>query len=92
MADVVDPSTRAARTFRGQRLSSVDRFFAWRGPRFERSILGWSPLEHELQAAWRWWHPDDRERTNEAVLPAGVAAVARTIASNVNDGMLIEVP
>lgn len=84
--------TRGEWTFRGQRLYSVDWFFAWRSPRFEPSTLGWSPLEHELHAAWRWWHPDDLERTSEAVLPADIASVARRAASGANAGTPVELP
>jgi len=86
---VVDPAslgapvavTRGEWTFRGQPLFSTDWFFAWRGPRFEPSTTGWSALEHEVHAEWRWWEPDDVERTPEAVLPSGLAGVARRVAS-----------
>jgi 8-oxo-dGTP pyrophosphatase MutT (NUDIX family) len=80
--------TRGEWTFRGQRLYSIDWFFPWRGPRFEPSTAGWSALEHELHAEWRWWEPGQLEQTDEAVLPADLAAVARRIAS----GALIETP
>jgi 8-oxo-dGTP pyrophosphatase MutT (NUDIX family) len=84
--------TRGEWTFRGQPLYSVDWFFAWRGPRFEPSTSGWSALEHELHAEWRWWEPDELERTRDAVLPADLAMVARRIAAGtVIDGP-IELP
>jgi hypothetical protein len=72
--------------------AAVREFFAWRGPRFEPSTLGWSAREHELHAAWRWWDADDLEQSNEAVLPAGVAAVARAIESGSNTGTAVELP
>lgn len=84
--------TRGEWMFRGRRLYSVDWFFAWRGPRFEPSTTGWSALEHQLHAAWRWWTPDDLERTSEAVLPADLAAVARRIASGSDTAVPIELP
>ena len=84
--------TRGEWTFRGQRLYSVDWFFAWRGPRFEPSTIGWSALEQELHAAWRWWEPDQLERTSQAVLPADLAAVARRIASGSETDVPIELP
>jgi 8-oxo-dGTP pyrophosphatase MutT (NUDIX family) len=84
--------TRGEWTFRGQRLYSVDWFFGWRGPRFEPSTGGWSVLEQQLHAAWRWWRPDDLEHTTEAVLPADLAAVARRIAVGVDTDVLIELP
>jgi 8-oxo-dGTP pyrophosphatase MutT (NUDIX family) len=84
--------TRGEWTFRGQLLHSVDWFFAWHGPRFEPSTVGWSALEHELHAAWRWWTPDDLERTADAVLPADLVAVARRIASGPTIDSLIELP
>jgi 8-oxo-dGTP pyrophosphatase MutT (NUDIX family) len=84
--------TRGEWTFRGQRLYSVDWFFAWRGPRFEPSTIGWSALEQELHAAWHWWKPDHLERTSEAVLPADLAAIARRIASGSETDVPIELP
>jgi 8-oxo-dGTP pyrophosphatase MutT (NUDIX family) len=75
-------------TFRGRLLYSVDWFFAWRCARFEPSTVGWTALEHELHADWRWWEPGQLEKTEEAVLPADLAMIARRIAS----GPAIEVP
>jgi 8-oxo-dGTP pyrophosphatase MutT (NUDIX family) len=84
--------TRGDWSFRGQLLHSVDWFFAWRGPRFEPSTNGWSQLEHELHAAWRWWTPDEIERTTDAVVPAELAFVARRIASGPAISIPIELP
>ena len=84
--------TRGEWTFRGQRLYSVDWFFAWHGPRFEPSTLGWSEVEHELHAEWRWWEPEDLEHTDEAVLPADLALVASRIASGSVIDSPIELP
>jgi 8-oxo-dGTP pyrophosphatase MutT (NUDIX family) len=66
-------------TFRGQPLYSVETYFAWRTDRFELSTAGWEPLEHELQAAWRWWTIEEIETTSERVLPALLGDVARLI-------------
>jgi hypothetical protein len=45
-----------------------------------------------LHAAWRWWDPDQLERTDEAVLPADLAAVARRSASGAAADSPIELP
>ena len=79
-------------TFRVQRLYSVDWFFAWRGPRFEPSTIGWSALEHQLHAEWRWWSPDQLEATNETVLPADLASIAKRIARGAVPESPIELP
>jgi len=94
VAAIGDPVavTRGEWTFRGQSLFSVDWFFAWRGARFEPSTSGWSALEVELHAAWRWWEPDELELTSEAVLPAGLAAVARGIASGTVSDAPVDLP
>jgi len=84
--------TRGEWTFRGERLYSVDWFFAWRGPRFEPVTTGWSELEHQLHAEWRWWAPSDLAVTDEAVLPAGLAGVARRIASDAMSETPVELP
>jgi 8-oxo-dGTP pyrophosphatase MutT (NUDIX family) len=94
IASVGDPVavTRGEWTFRGQALYSVDWFFAWWGARFEPSTTGWSALEHELHADWRWWHPDELARTDEVVLPANLADLVRRLASGEIFDAPVELP
>jgi 8-oxo-dGTP pyrophosphatase MutT (NUDIX family) len=84
--------TRGEWTFRGQALHSVDWFFAWRGSRFEPSTSGWTALEHEVHAGWRWWPPHELDTTSEAVLPAKLATLVRAIASGAIGDTPIELP
>ena len=67
--------------FRGRQLYSVDSFFSLRVPRFDVMTDGWTELERELHADWRWWTPDELDATEEAVLPAGLADLVRRIGS-----------
>lgn len=83
---------RGTWTFRGQPLYSVDSFFALRTERFEPSTAGWEPLEHELHAAWRWWSIDELEVTKDAVLPALLSTVVRSIALGTLGPSPIELP
>jgi 8-oxo-dGTP pyrophosphatase MutT (NUDIX family) len=97
---VVDPAElgepvaicRGEWTFRGQPLYSVDSFFAWRTERFEPSTAGWEPLEHELHAAWQWWTIEELDTTNEAVLPARLGDVVRSIMQGTTGPSPIELP
>jgi len=97
---VVDPAElgepvaicRGEWTFRGQPLYSVDSFFVWRTERFEPSTAGWEPLEHELHAAWRWWTIEEIDSTNEAVLPARLGDVVRSIMQGTTGPSPIELP
>jgi ADP-ribose pyrophosphatase YjhB (NUDIX family) len=97
---VVDPAElgeavaicRGEWNFRGQPLYSVDSFFAWRTERFEPSTAGWEPLEHELHAAWRWWTIEELDATNEAVLPARLRDVVRSIMQGTTGPWPIELP
>jgi 8-oxo-dGTP pyrophosphatase MutT (NUDIX family) len=68
--------------FRGVPLYSEDWFFGLRADRFVPSTDGWTELEHELHASWRWWTPEELETTDEAVLPAGLADVVRDVAES----------
>jgi ADP-ribose pyrophosphatase YjhB (NUDIX family) len=79
-------------SFRGQRLYSVDTFFALRTDRFEPSTAGWEPLEHELHAAWRWWRVEEIDTTNERVLPALLGDVIRMITQCTSGPSPIELP
>jgi 8-oxo-dGTP pyrophosphatase MutT (NUDIX family) len=78
--------------FRGLPLYSEDWFFALRADRFAPSADGWTDLERELHASWRWWTPAELETTNEAVLPAGLAAVVRDVAQGRLSSPPIELP
>jgi len=79
--------------FRGLPLYSEDWFFALRVvDRFVPSTDGWTDLEHELHASWRWWTPAELETTNEAVLPAGLADVVRDVAQGRLASPPIELP
>jgi ADP-ribose pyrophosphatase YjhB (NUDIX family) len=78
--------------FRGQRLYSVDSFFAWRSERFKPSTAGWEPLEHEVHAAWRWWSSDELDATDEAILPARLSEVVRLITRGALGRFPMELP
>jgi len=97
---VVDPkglgnpvaTCRGQWSFRGQRLYSVDTFFALRTDRFEPSTDGWEPLEHELHAAWRWWRVEEIDATSELILPALLGDVIRVITQDTIGPSPIELP
>lgn len=97
---VVEPSElgepvaacRGEWTFRGQALYSVDSFFAWRTERFEPSTAGWEPLERELHAAWRWWTIEELDTTREAILPALLVDVVRSITQGTIGPTPVELP
>jgi ADP-ribose pyrophosphatase YjhB (NUDIX family) len=93
-AEFGDPvaSCRGEWSFRGQRLYSVDTFFALRTDRFEPSTTGWEPLEHELHAAWRWWTVEEIDTTNERLLPALLGDVIRMITQGTIGPSPIELP
>ena len=78
--------------FRGRPLSSVDWFFGWRADRFDPTTDGWTELERELHASWRWWTPAELEATSEAVLPAGLADVVRDVAAGRVPSPPVELP
>ena len=78
--------------FRGQPLYSVDWFFCLRTPSFEPATEGWTDLERELHAAWRWWAADELDVTEEAVLPAGLAGLVRRISTGEVPTEPIELP
>jgi 8-oxo-dGTP pyrophosphatase MutT (NUDIX family) len=84
--------TQGEWNFRGQPLFSVDTFFAWRTERFEPSTARWEPLEHELHAAWRWWTVEELDATSEAILPARLSDVVRSITQGAIGSSPIELP
>jgi 8-oxo-dGTP pyrophosphatase MutT (NUDIX family) len=65
--------------FRGTPLYSEDWFFVWRTTTFEPDDTGWTDLERDIHRAWRWWTTGDLDDTGEAVLPAGLADLARLL-------------
>jgi 8-oxo-dGTP pyrophosphatase MutT (NUDIX family) len=93
-AELGDPvaTCRGEWSFRGQPLYSVETFFAWRTDRFELSTARWEPLEHEVQAAWRWWTIEEIDTTKERVLPALLSDVARFVAQGTIGPSPIELP
>jgi 8-oxo-dGTP pyrophosphatase MutT (NUDIX family) len=93
-AELGDPvaTCRGEWTFRGQPLYSVETYFAWRTDRFDLSTEGWEPLEHEVHAAWKWWTIEEIDSTNERVLPALLAEVARSIVRGTIEPCPIELP
>jgi ADP-ribose pyrophosphatase YjhB (NUDIX family) len=79
-------------TFRGEPLYSVDSFFAWRTERFEPSAAGWEPLERELHAAWRWWTIEELDTTKDAILPALLREVVRSVTEGTIGSSPMELP
>jgi 8-oxo-dGTP pyrophosphatase MutT (NUDIX family) len=65
--------------FRGVPLCGQDWFFVCRAPHFEPDASRWDEVERQLHHSWRWWSPEDLERAEEAVLPAGLADLARRL-------------
>jgi 8-oxo-dGTP pyrophosphatase MutT (NUDIX family) len=67
--------------FRGAPLFSEDWFFVLRTTAFEPDATNWTDLERELHRGWRWWTTEDLETTDEVIVPAGLADLARTLHS-----------
>jgi 8-oxo-dGTP pyrophosphatase MutT (NUDIX family) len=65
--------------FRGQPMYSDDWFFLVRRSAFEPDRTGWTELEHQLHADWRWWTPDELDAADESVFPGGLADLVRDI-------------
>lgn len=93
-ADLGNPiaACRGEWEFRGQPLYSVDWFFLLRTKRFDVAVGGWTDLERELHAAWRWWTADELDSTEEAVLPCGLAGLVRQIGADELPAEPIELP
>jgi 8-oxo-dGTP pyrophosphatase MutT (NUDIX family) len=85
-------ATRGDWEFRGLPLYSVDWFFSLRRERFEPSRDGFTDLEHEIQGASRWWHPSELEETDELILPAGLATLARSLVISQHPPPMVELP
>lgn len=67
--------------FRGSPLLSEDWYFVLHTPGFELDVTGWTDLERELHAGWRWWTATDLETTRDVVFPAGLADLVRALQS-----------
>jgi 8-oxo-dGTP pyrophosphatase MutT (NUDIX family) len=84
---VVDPRelgepvavTKGDWEFRGVALYSEDWFFTVTTSAFEPDVTGWTELERELHRAWRWFGPEELDRFDEAVLPAGLSDLMRAL-------------
>lgn len=66
--------------FRGTPLVGEDWYFACTLDGLVVDRAGWTPLEHELHVATRWWHPDELDATDEIVVPGGLGGLARALA------------
>lgn len=64
-------------SFRGTQYFGEDWYFVLRTPGFRPSDAGWDEVEREIHQGWRWWRPEELERADELVLPAGLADLAR---------------
>jgi 8-oxo-dGTP pyrophosphatase MutT (NUDIX family) len=84
--------TRGDWTYRGTPLHSVDWFFAWRTARFTPANDGLEPVERDIHDGWRWWHPDDLDTADEAILPHGLADLTRSLAAGRRPPTPVELP
>jgi len=57
----------------GEWVLAVERYYVVRCARFEPSRDGFTPHEHNVTLAHRWWTPDELRATREAVYPPGLA-------------------
>jgi 8-oxo-dGTP pyrophosphatase MutT (NUDIX family) len=78
--------------FRGTPYYSEDWFFSWRATAFEPDDANWTDLERDLHRGWRWWTPDDLDRTDEAFLPSGLSGLARLLLSGETPTEPVELP
>jgi 8-oxo-dGTP pyrophosphatase MutT (NUDIX family) len=65
--------------FRGIPLYAEDWFYTKHVDAFEPDDSGWDEIEREIHQGWRWWSPDELDETDEAVLPATLAELARVL-------------
>jgi len=78
--------------FRGTRYRSHDVFFAVTTSAFELDESGWTDLEREVHAAWRWCETGDLESLDGEVVPAGLADVVASIVSGQRPDTPLELP
>jgi len=83
---------RGAWEFRGMPLYSDDWFFVLWTHRFEPTDENLTELEREVHDGWRWWSADDLEATEEVVLPAGLAGIARQAVTGAPTVEPVELP
>jgi 8-oxo-dGTP pyrophosphatase MutT (NUDIX family) len=79
-------------TYRGTPLHSVDWFFALRTERFTPANDGLDPVERDIHAGWRWWHPDELDTADEAIIPLGLADLLRSLAAGRRTAEPVELP
>jgi 8-oxo-dGTP pyrophosphatase MutT (NUDIX family) len=73
-------------TFRGTPLYGEDWFYVKRVEAFEPDDAGWDEIEREFHQGWRWWAPDEIDQADEAVLPADLAPLVRTLYAGSQEG------
>lgn len=84
--------TRGQWQFRGTPLEGEDWFYLVMTDAFEVDRSGWTDLERELHKGVRWWHPEELDATTVVVVPGGLAALARSLATGWPGGEPLELP
>jgi 8-oxo-dGTP pyrophosphatase MutT (NUDIX family) len=80
-AELVGPVAvaRGEWEFRGTPLVGEDWFYLVVTDAFEPVRTGWTPLEHEVHRAVRWWYPSELDESSEVVVPGGLAGLVRSM-------------
>ncbi len=80
-AELGDPVavSRGDWAFRGIPIYGEDWFFAKQVDAFEPSDSGWDQIERELHQGWRWWPLEELDKTEEPVLPGGLAELLHAL-------------
>lgn len=78
--------------FRGVELYSVESYYVARTGRFDPVDTGWTEIEREIHAGWRWWTCDELDVTTEIVFPAGLAGLIRGLAAGPAPSTPVELP
>ena len=63
--------------FRGVQYRSVDTFFCLRTRRFAPSDAGLDDEERAVIDRWRWWSPEELDRSDERIQPPDLAGLVR---------------
>jgi len=84
LADIGRPVavSRGDWEFRGQPMYSEDWYFVHRTSAFKPDEAGWTELEKEIHAGWRWWTLDELDHAPETVIPAGLAGLVRGLGAD----------
>ena len=53
----------------GEMVEADERFFLVRSPNQQISQQGWTDIEREVMAEYRWWDPEELATTSEQVFP-----------------------